>query len=46
VIASDLLRSRVERGDDWADIIDKLTTHPEAWRQVVRLLGEIDAQRR
>jgi hypothetical protein len=28
-IASDLLRYRDERGDDWADIIDKLTMDPE-----------------
>jgi hypothetical protein len=31
------------RGDDWADIIDMLTMHPEARRRVVRLLGEIGA---
>jgi hypothetical protein len=31
------------RGDDWADIIDVLTVHPEARRKVVRLLAEIDA---
>jgi hypothetical protein len=42
-IASDLLRYRDERGDDWADIIDVLTMYPEARRQVVRLLGEIEA---
>lgn len=42
-IASDLLRSRDEPGDDWADIIDFLTMHPEARRQVVRVLAEIDA---
>ena len=42
-IASQLLRYRDERGDDWADIIDMLTMYPEARRQVVRLLGEIDA---
>ena len=43
VNASDLLRYRDERGDDWADIIDMLTMHPEARRKVARLLGEIDA---
>jgi hypothetical protein len=43
-IASQLLRYRDERGDDWADIIDTLTMHPEARRQVVRLLAEIDAE--
>jgi len=29
-IASQLLRYRDERGDGWADIIDRLTMHPEA----------------
>jgi hypothetical protein len=33
------------RGDDWADIIDMLTMHPEAQRKVVRLLGELSAGR-
>jgi hypothetical protein len=33
----------VQNGQDWADIIDFLTMHPEARRQVVRLLGEIGA---
>jgi len=42
-IASRLLRYRDERGDDWADIIDMLTMHPEARRKVAPLLGEIDA---
>jgi hypothetical protein len=28
---------------DWADIIDMLTMHPEERRKAVRLLGEIDA---
>jgi hypothetical protein len=28
-IASQLLRYRDQRGDDWADIIDTLTLHPE-----------------
>jgi hypothetical protein len=37
-IASDLMRYRDGRGDDWADIIDILTMHPEARRRVVRLL--------
>jgi hypothetical protein len=30
-------------GQDWADIIDFLTMHPEARRQVVRLLAELGA---
>jgi hypothetical protein len=45
-IASRLMRYRDGRGDDWddwADIIDMLTIHPEERRKVVRLLGEIDA---
>ena len=29
-IASDLLRYRDERGDDWADIIDMLTLRPRS----------------
>jgi len=41
-IASELMRYRDERGDDWADIIDMLTMHPEERRRVVRLLAEID----
>jgi hypothetical protein len=43
-IASELLRDRDGRGDQWADIIDMLTMHPEAPREVVRLLGEIEAR--
>ena len=42
-IASQLLRYRDERGDDWADIIDMLTMHPEERRRVVRMLGELEA---
>ena len=42
-IASQLLRYRDGRGDDWADIIDMLTMHPGERRRVVRLLGEIEA---
>jgi len=34
-ISSQLLRYRDERGDDWADIIDMLTLHPDARRRVV-----------
>ena len=43
-IASQLLRYRDGHGDDWADIIDMLTMHPEEGRWVARLLGEIDAE--
>jgi hypothetical protein len=42
-IASDLLRYRDGRGDDWADIIDFLTMYPDARRRVARLLAEIGA---
>ena len=42
-IASQLLRYRDQRGNDWADIIDLLTMHPEERRLVARLLAEIDA---
>ena len=42
-IASQLMRYRDGRGDDWADIIDMLTMDPDARRRVVRLLGEIEA---
>jgi hypothetical protein len=43
-IASELLRYRDGHGDDWADIIDMLTMHPEERRRGARLLGEIDAE--
>jgi hypothetical protein len=43
-IAPDLLRYREGHGDDWADIIDLVTMHPEERRKVARLLGEIDAE--
>jgi hypothetical protein len=42
--ASRLLRYGDERGDDWADIIDMLTMHPEERRKVVRLCAEIEAR--
>jgi hypothetical protein len=42
-IASQLLRYRDQNGQDWADIIDMLTMHPEERRKVVRLLGEIQS---
>ena len=43
MIASQLLRYRDKRGDDWADIIDMLTLQPDARRRVAQLLGEIYA---
>jgi hypothetical protein len=39
-----LMPYRDQNGQDWADIIDFLTMWPDARRQVVRLLGEIDAE--
>jgi hypothetical protein len=42
-VSSQLLRYRDGRGDEWPDIIDMLTIHPELRRHVVRLLGEIEA---
>jgi hypothetical protein len=42
-IASQLLRYRDEHGDDWTDIIDMLTMHPEVRRLLVRVLGELEA---
>jgi hypothetical protein len=42
-ISSRLPRFRDEGGDDWADIIDMQTMHPDARRRVVRFLGEIEA---
>ena len=42
-IASRLMRYHDQNGQDWADIIDMLTMHPEERRKVARLLGEIDA---
>jgi hypothetical protein len=42
-IAAQLLRYHDGIGGDWADIIDVLTMHPKARRNVVRLLAEIDA---
>ena len=35
-IASQLLRYGDDRGNDWADIIDMLTMHPDARRRIVR----------
>jgi hypothetical protein len=40
-VAATLLRYRDRTGNDWADIIDIMTFHPEARRRVVRLLAEI-----
>jgi hypothetical protein len=40
-IASTLMRYRDENGQGWADIIDMLTTYPDARRKVVRSLNEL-----
>jgi hypothetical protein len=37
-VASQLLRYRDGHGDDWADIINFLTMHPDARRKVALLL--------
>ena len=42
-IVMQLMRYRDENGRRWADIIDFLTMYPDARRQVVRLLAELDA---
>jgi hypothetical protein len=42
-VASLLLRYCDGHGNDWADIIDMLTMHPEARRRIARLLGELEA---
>jgi hypothetical protein len=42
-ISRQLMRYRDEIGRGWADVIDLLTMYPEARRQVVWILGEIDA---
>jgi hypothetical protein len=44
-VSSRLLRDRDGHGDDWADIIDTLTMHPEERRKVARVLGEIDGRK-
>ena len=33
-----------QKGQDWVDIVEFLTMHPEARRQVARLLAEIEAR--
>jgi hypothetical protein len=43
-IASQLMCYRDEKGQRWADVIDFLTMYPDAWRRVVRMLGDIEAE--
>ncbi len=42
-IVAELLRYGDANGDGWAEVIDTVTMYPNARRQVVRLLAEIDA---
>jgi hypothetical protein len=42
-ISSRLMRHRDKNGQDWADIIDFLTMHPDGRRRVTRLFGELAA---
>jgi len=44
-IASMLMRYRDANGQGWADVIDMLTMYPDARRRVVRVLGELSAER-
>jgi hypothetical protein len=44
VIASRLMRYRDGSTEDWADIIDMLTLHPEERRRVARLLANSDRE--
>jgi hypothetical protein len=39
-ISSRLMRYRDQNGQDWADIVDYLTMHPEARRQSRQLLAD------
>jgi hypothetical protein len=41
-ISSRLMRYRDQNGQDWADIVAFVTMWPDARRQVVRVLAEID----
>jgi hypothetical protein len=43
-ISSRLMRYRDENGQYWADLIDFLTMWPDARRDVVRVLGELEAE--
>jgi hypothetical protein len=42
-ISSRLMCYRDKNGQDWADIIDFLTMHPDARRKIARVLGETAA---
>jgi hypothetical protein len=44
VVASQLLRYRDGRGDNWADIIDSLTLHPDARRSVDERVSSLPLQ--
>jgi hypothetical protein len=45
-IATELLHYGDEAGNDWADIVDALTMHPDQRRRVAPLLGELEASPR
>jgi len=40
-MAARMMRYRDQNGQDWADILDFFTMHPDARRQVTRIIGEI-----
>jgi hypothetical protein len=42
-IAMQLTRYRDQNGQRWVNIVDVLTMYPDAQRQVVRVLGELEA---
>jgi hypothetical protein len=39
------MRYRGQNGQDWADIMDFLTIHPDARRQIVRVMAEVEASK-
>jgi hypothetical protein len=44
-VSARLMRYRDERGQGWADVLDLLSMYPDARRRIVRLLGELAAER-
>jgi hypothetical protein len=45
-ISSRLMPYQDQTGEDWAGVIDFLTMYPDARREVVGMIAEIDAARR
>lgn len=43
-IAAELLRYGDANGDQWAGIIDMISMYPDARREVVQVLGQIQAE--